>query len=117
MPTRGSGQASITIKREYVDKLESTFGKVSAPLIYKLMDDALDYRNIRQMAPLQFLSALDQSILIRNRISGVIAELVIKEGELVCLLDRSKNCAHVGFAWATPEVYKVMKEHGAKKPQ
>jgi hypothetical protein len=37
----------------------------------------------------------------RNR----IAEVLLKEGELQCLLDERSDCVHVGFVYSLPELY------------
>ena len=37
----------------------------------------------------------------RNR----IAEVMLKEGELRCLLDERSDCVHVGFVYSLPELY------------
>ena len=37
----------------------------------------------------------------RNR----IAEVMLKEGELQCLLDERADYVHVGFAYSLPELY------------
>jgi hypothetical protein len=37
----------------------------------------------------------------RNR----IAEVLLKEGELQCLLDEKSDCVHVGFVYSLPELY------------
>jgi hypothetical protein len=41
----------------------------------------------------------------------------VRNGELVCDLDNSSNCIHVGFAYAIPEVYKVLGLMGKKPPK
>lgn len=72
---------------------------------------------VRQFAPLQFINTVDSSIFIKDRIKGSIVEVVVRDDDLFCLKDESKICIHVGFAWATPEVSKVMREHGRKQPR
>ena len=37
----------------------------------------------------------------RNR----IAEVLLKEGELQCLLDERSDCVHVGFVYSLHELY------------
>ena len=50
-----------------------------------------------------------------NRLTKIVL-LRVREGELYCDLDKKKDCAHVGFAWSIPKVYRIMKEHGSKRP-
>ena len=58
----------------------------------------------------------DNTIFIKDNRVNRIAELIVQDGDLYCLLDERKDCVHIGFAWSIPEVYKIMAEHGRKKP-
>ena len=40
-----------------------------------------------------------------------------KKKQLECESDETDCCAHVGFCFAIPEVYKVLIEHGFKQPK
>ena len=52
-----------------------------------------------------------ESYLYQNRVvlkdnkRNRIAEVMLKEGELQCLLDERADCVHVGFAYSLPELY------------
>jgi hypothetical protein len=35
------------------------------------------------------------------------AEVMLKEGELQCLLDERADCVHVGFVYSLPELYNM----------
>ena len=43
-----------------------------------------------------------------------IAEVMLKEGELQCLLDEKSDCVHVGFVYSLPELYNM--NDGIKAP-
>ena len=62
-------------------------------------------------APFMQKVGLDgNSIMIKDNKIGRIAEVQVHGKELVCMLDERKDCVHVGFAYAIPEVYRVMSE-------
>jgi hypothetical protein len=46
-----------------------------------------------------------------------ICEVSYKNGELYCDVDDSTRCVHVGFAYALPEMYSVLKKLGYKNPR
>ena len=39
-----------------------------------------------------------------------LAEVLLKEGELQCLLDERNDCDHVGFVYSLPELYNMNDE-------
>jgi hypothetical protein len=89
-----------------------------APFLYELIDEALTQRKlIREWAPLQFINAEGSSVYIKDRVKGSMVELVVKDGDLFCTEDHSKDCSHIGFAWAIPAVYDVMRARGRKPPK
>jgi hypothetical protein len=59
----------------------------------------------------------DSSVFIKDRNKNRVIELIVRDGDLWCDLDKAKDCSHIGFAWAIPQVYTVMKEKGRRKPQ
>lgn len=89
-----------------------------APFVYGLIDEALTQRElIRDWAPLQFINTAEASVFIKDRNKNRLIELTVHEGDLWCDVDRAKDCVHVGFAWAIPQVYQIMKAHGRKPPK
>ena len=73
--------------------------------------------SLRHYAPfLEQIGVNEDGIVIKDNRLMRIVELRVKEGELYCDLDRGKSCVHIGFAWSIPKVYKVMKEHGSRRP-
>lgn len=72
---------------------------------------------LRHYAPfLEQIGVNEDGIAIKDNRLMRIVELRVKDGELYCDLERSKSCVHIGFAWSIPKVYKVMKEHGSRRP-
>jgi len=73
---------------------------------------------LRHYAPfLEQVGIEDNVIFLKDNRLLKIVELRVRDGDLYCDHDRSKSCVHVGFAWSIPRVYKVMKEHGSKRPR
>jgi len=58
-------------------------------------------------------------IFIKDKKNGRVApvRVVIKENgqyDLFCEFDQRNDCMHVGFVFALPEFYKILKEKGVK---
>lgn len=78
---------------------------------------------MRQYGPfLSYVSHSGDTIYINDwrqrRIAGV--RINMKENgsfSLYCDLDDSDNCVHIGFVFAIPEFYKILKEKGLKPPK
>lgn len=63
-----------------------------------------------EYAPNLELYAVEQGCAyIRDNRRDVVAELKFKDGsDLYCNIDGAKNCVHIGFAWAMPEVQRMI---------
>ena len=44
-------------------------------------------------------------VVLKDNKRNRIAEVMLKEGELQCLLDERADCVHIGFAYSLPELY------------
>jgi hypothetical protein len=65
--------------------------------------------NLSLMAPfMQKVGLQDNSIMIKDNKAGRIAEIQIRGKEILCLYCNKKDCVHVGFSYAIPEVYRIM---------
>jgi len=88
--------------------------------VTELLERALENDSqISQIEPLfRKLGTLNDSIVVTDR-SNQIAEVKIifrkKGAELFCVLDKRADCAHVGFAYSTPELYQFI--HLKRKSQ
>ena len=50
--------------------------------------------------------SIDQNrVVLKDNKRNRIAEVMLKEGELQCLLDERADCVHVGFVYSLPELY------------
>jgi hypothetical protein len=49
-------------------------------------------------------------VIIKDNKRDRIAEVMVKNGELQCLLDEKTDCIHIGFVYSLPEIYTVLKK-------
>jgi hypothetical protein len=50
--------------------------------------------------------SIDQNrVVLKDNKRNRIVEVLLKEGELQCLLDERFDCVHVGFVYSLPEIY------------
>ena len=55
--------------------------------------------------------SIDQNrVVLKDNKRNRIAEVMLKEGELQCLLDERADCVHVGFVYSLPELYNMTDE-------
>jgi hypothetical protein len=55
--------------------------------------------------------SIDQNrVVLKDNKRNRIAEVMLKEGELQCLLDDRADCIHVGFVYSLPELYNMNDE-------
>ena len=57
----------------------------------------------------------DRVVLKDNKCNRII-EVLLRNGELQCLLDESSHCIHVGFAYSLPELYSTIEFKEVKVP-
>jgi hypothetical protein len=62
--------------------------------------------------------AIDQNrVILKDNKQNRIAEVLMNNGELQCLLDERSDCVHVGFVYSLPELYSVISNKGIKVPR
>ena len=119
MPKEGFSVVTITqqahdrAKQRYNQKVKSekltkSFSKyVNDIIIEKVEAD----ENLALTAPFMEKIGLDgNSIMIKDNKIGRIVEVQVHGKDLVCMFDEKKDCVHVGYACAIPEVYRLMSE-------
>ncbi len=121
--------STVLVRMEYVDGLKEIYEKKKHPLLDAGINTFTGFVNdliwhvieadrvLSSRAP--FLSEVgmtEDGVTIRDARLDRIVEVKIRKGELVCDLDNSNDCIHVGFAYAIPEVYKVLGLMGKKPP-
>ena len=66
--------------------------------------------------------AIDQDrVILKDNKRNRIVEVLLKNGELQCLLDERPDCIHVGFVYSLPELYRIISngnnDKGIKAPR
>ena len=113
------GFSVITITEQAYEKARSMYGqkvksgvenKSFSRYVNDLIVDRIEAdENLSFMAPFMQKAFLQgNSIMIKDNKIGRIAEVQVHVKELVCLYCKKNDCVHVGFAYAIPEVYRVM---------
>ncbi|MEM4098887.1 MAG: hypothetical protein QXW57_03955 [Candidatus Micrarchaeaceae archaeon] len=126
MPQKG--WTNFLLRQEYADGLKAIYERKKHPLLDQGINSFTGFINdlvwhiieadklLAQNAP--FLSEVgmtEDGVTIRDAKLDRIIDVKVRDGELVCEYDNSNSCIHVGFAYAIPEVYRVMNMIG-KKP-
>jgi hypothetical protein len=71
------------------------------------------YEAFAKYAPFLEKFAIEQDrVIIKDNKRDRIAEVMVRNGELQCLLDEKTDCIHIGFVYSLPEIYTVL---GKKK--
>jgi hypothetical protein len=117
------GFSVITITQEAHDKARTRYnqklklGQVEANKSFSryvndlIVEKVEEDENLARQAPfMQKVGLQDNSIMIKDNKIGRIAEVQVRGKDLVCMLDDRKDCVHVGFAYAIPDVYRVISE-------
>jgi hypothetical protein len=119
MPKEGFSVVTITqlahdkAKQRYNQKVKSeklakSFSKYVNDLI---MEQVEADENLSLSAPFMEKIGLEgNSIMVKDNKIGRIVEVQVHGKDLICMLDEKKDCIHVGFAYAIPEVYRLMSE-------
>jgi hypothetical protein len=71
----------------------------------------LKYEAFAKHAPYMEKIDIDQNrVTLKDNKRNRIVEVLLKDGELQCLLDERDDCVHVGFVYSLPELYNLSKE-------
>ncbi|MDG6904245.1 MAG: hypothetical protein JRN20_00505 [Nitrososphaerota archaeon] len=90
------------------EKLTKSFSKYVNDLIIERVEAD---ENLSLTAPFMEKIGLDgNSIMIKDNKIGRIIEVQVHGKDLICMLDEKKDCVHVGYACAIPEVYRIISE-------
>lgn len=115
------------LRQEYAEELKAIYEKKKHPLLDMGINTFSGFVNdliwhvieadrvLSSQAP--FLSEVgmtEDGVTIRDARLDRIVEVKVRKGKLVCDLDNTDNCIHVGFAYAIPEVYRVINMIGRK---
>ena len=115
------GFKSITVSENVYKKFYESYEKNKKKLELKgitsfsgymtsLMEETvIRYETFAKHGPYMEKISIDQDrILIKDNKRNRIAEILLKDGELQCLLDEKTDCIHIGFVYSVPEIYLMM---------
>jgi hypothetical protein len=71
----------------------------------------------KQASFMEKISIDSDRVLIKDNKRNRIAEVILRNGELRCLLDEKIDCVHIGFVYSLPEVYIVLNNKRLKTPK
>ena len=84
----------------------------SASMMEEMM---LRYEAFAKHAPYIEKLSIDQNrVVLKDNKRNRIAEVMLKGGELQCLLDERADCVHVGFVYSLPELHNMTDEIKAR---
>jgi hypothetical protein len=119
MVKRG-GKEVITVEifKQTYDAMKSAAGRMhwnTKDYINSVLTEAIERdRFLQSYAPyLSKIGYQDNILFIRDAKAGKTAEIYLKEKVLYCSLCESKDCNHIHYAFALPEVAKMF----LKKPR
>ena len=117
MPKQGFSAITITelahdkAKSMYLQKVKSgEEHKSFSRYINDIITDRVEAdESLSLILPfMQKVNLLGNSIMIKDNKVGRLVEVQVRGKQIVCLYCNKKDCVHVGFAYAIPEVYRVM---------
>ena len=124
------GFKSITVSETVYNKFFDVYQKNKEDLVMKGVNSFSGYvtymleemmqkdKTFARYAPkIEKISVDEDRVILKDTMENRIAEVALQRGELYCQLCEDKNCVHVGFAWAIPEVYEILNAKGIKRPK
>ena len=124
------GFKSITISESVYDKFNQVYLKNKDELVMKGVNSFAGYvtyqleqtmqkdKTFARFAPkLEKISVDEERVILKDNIKNRIAEVAFQHGELYCLLCEEKDCVHVGYLFALPDVYEILNSKGIKQPK
>ena len=124
------GFKSITVSENIYKKFFNVYEKRKNDLELKgitsfsgyltsMMEEMMSkHEAFAKQAPFMEKISIDSDrVLIKDNKRNRIAEVILRNGELRCLLDEKIDCVHIGFVYSIPEVYFVLNNKGMKAPK
>jgi hypothetical protein len=118
------GFKTITVKEHIFNKYHELYKKAKkehrlkentsfSGFVTSMMQETMaKYEAFAKHAPFLEKIAIEQDrVIIKDNKRDRIAEVMVRNGELQCLLDEKKtDCIHIGFVYSLPEIYTVLKK-------
>jgi hypothetical protein len=123
------GYKSITVSENVYNKFFGVYERSKRELELKgitsfsgyltsLMEEMMNRYEVfaKQAAFIEKVSIDRDRVIVKDNKKGRIAEVLLKDGELRCLLDERVDCVHVGFVYSMPELYRIIKNKSVRAP-
>ena len=123
------GYKSITVSENVYNKFFGVYERSKRELELKgitrcsgyltsMMEEMMNrYEVFAKQAPFIEKVSIDRDrVIVKDNKKGRIAEVLLKDGELRCLLDERVDCVHVGFVYSMPELYRIIKNKSVRAP-
>ena len=117
------GFKTITVKEHIFNKYYEIYKKAKkehkvresisfSGFITSMMQETMaKHEAFVKYAPFLEKIAVEQDrVIIKDNKRDRIAEVIVRNQELQCLLDEKTDCIHIGFVYALPEVYAVLQK-------
>jgi hypothetical protein len=108
------GFKSITVSENVYNKFFKSYERNKSGLELKGITSFSGYLTSMMFAKhspyIEKLSIEGNVIVLKDNKVNRIVEITLENGELQCLLDRKKDCIHIGFVYSLPQVYDILVE-------
>lgn len=124
------GFKSITVSENVYNKFFKVYEKrkndlelkgitsFSGYLTSMMEETMIKHEAFAKQAPFMEKISIDiDRVLLKDNKKNRIVEVILKNGELRCLLDEKTDCIHIGFVYSLPEVYMIMNNKGVRIPK
>ena len=119
-----SGFKSITVSENIYKKFFNIYEKRKNDLELKgitsfsgYLTSMMEEMMLKHEAFAKQASFMEKISIDSDRVLNRIAEVILRNGELRCLLDEKIDCVHIGFVYSLPEFYIVLNNKRMKAPK
>ena len=131
-PKRDSGYMNLSVAILVYERYKQTYQKKKEQLVRKgvtsfagyitsTLEELMEKDEVfARRAPFMQEFGFDEgtnTIYIKDNRTNRIAGVTVREKGLTCDIDQRDDCVHIGFAYALPQVYKVMEKLGVRPPK
>ena len=132
MPKRDSGYMNLSVAIPVYERYKQVYEKKKEQLVRKgvtsfagyitsTLEELMEKDEVfARRAPFMQEFGFDEgtnTIYIKDNRTNRIAGVSVGEKGLMCDVDARDDCVHIGFAYALPQVYKVMEKLGVRPPK
>lgn len=132
MPKRDSGYMNLSVALPVYERYKGAYERKKEELVKKgvtsfagyitsMLEELMEKNEVfARYAPFLQEFGYDEgnnTIYIKDNRTNRVAGVLIREKGLICDVDNKDDCVHIGFAYALPQVYKVMEKLGIRPPK